>query len=931
MEDLKKLTISSFNCRSVKSSLGEIVKLCENSDFLLLQEHWLLPHELNMLNSIHPDYLAFSTSAVDLSEGILVGRPYGGTAILYKKCFLPIISPVESHDSRVVAAMLKSNIGPILLVSVYMPNDKGDQDCFETYNDVCGKITAMYNECDAVNIIVMGDFNCQQGARFFNSFIQFTVSNKLHISDMERLSNVFTYCSDNGLCTSWIDHLLTNDTVDNLISHVDILYNYVTSDHKPVVATFTNLFLAECYSNFTNTLNYYGTHMLPDWTRASVNDILNYQTVLDELLMHVNIPVNVLSLNCSRDLDPVYECIDDYYTSIMKCVTDASRICLPARSSSVLHDYVIPGWDDIVSDKHAVAREAFLSWVECGKPRQGYEYLSMKKTRAQFKLSLRYCKQHEDMVRADACANSLSAKDYLKFWNSVRKSNNNNATQHAVSVGGCSGDTNVTEMWKQHFSKIYNSIECTEDRCSFEQRLKLDLTNADKINITAREVADACSKQKCGKAVGMDDIVMEAYINANLRLYVHLSVLFTLFIKTGYIPDIFMQSVFVPLVKNKTGDLSDVNNYRAIAISTALSKLLEVVISLFVKSDNYFDDYQFGFTAGLSTGLCTSVFKRTVDYYVSRGSHVFVAFIDFSKAFDRVNYWKMFHMLLDDRVNAFIVQLLSYWYGKQQACVRWHNCMSNCFSLGNGTRQGGVLSPWLFARYIRGILVEVVTSGVGCSIGNLVVNILAYADDMVLLAPSWLGLQLLLNIVSVQSVLIDMEINVRKTVCMAFMPEKRNCIVATSFPQFHIGDDCIQFVTSFKYLGHRILDSNSDNDDIQRETSNMYVRSNILLRRFSKCSVSVKILLFRSFCICLYDASLWTRFHSTVFNKLRSCYIRCMKTFFGYKRKDSTTSMLLDLGLPSFDTLMVNAACTFRCQWAKCNNHLIKYLAALGY
>ena len=72
------------------------------------------------------------------------------------------------------------------------------------------------------------------------------------------------------------------------------------------------------------------------------------------------------------------------------------------------------------------------------------------------------------------------------------------------------------------------------------------------------------------------------------------------------------------------------------------------------------DDYQFGFKVKHSTGLCTKVLKRTVDYYTERGSHVFCAFIDFSKAFDRVNYWHLFNKLLDDNVSHDVVRLLSF-------------------------------------------------------------------------------------------------------------------------------------------------------------------------------------------------------------------------------------------------------------------------------
>jgi len=68
-----------------------------------------------------------------------------------------------------------------------------------------------------------------------------------------------------------------------------------------------------------------------------------------------------------------------------------------------------------------------------------------------------------------------------------------------------------------------------------------------------------------------------------------------------------MRSVIVPLVKCKTGDLSNVNKYRTIAVSTSVSKLFENVPAVHVKSCDYFDAYQFGFTAGCSTKLRTGV------------------------------------------------------------------------------------------------------------------------------------------------------------------------------------------------------------------------------------------------------------------------------------------------------------------------------------
>ena len=69
-----------------------------------------------------------------------------------------------------------------------------------------------------------------------------------------------------------------------------------------------------------------------------------------------------------------------------------------------------------------------------------------------------------------------------------------------------------------------------------------------------------------------------------------------------------MQAVVVPLIKCKTGNLADINNYRAIDISTALSKLFESVIAKRVFTYADCEKHQFGFKANHSTGLCTQVF-----------------------------------------------------------------------------------------------------------------------------------------------------------------------------------------------------------------------------------------------------------------------------------------------------------------------------------
>jgi len=65
-------------------------------------------------------------------------------------------------------------------------------------------------------------------------------------------------------------------------------------------------------------------------------------------------------------------------------------------------------------------------------------------------------------------------------------------------------------------------------------------------------------------------------------------------------------------------------------------------------------------------------------------------------------------------------------------------------------------------------------------------------------------------------------------------PKCSRMIIATEFPPLSINDIDLNYVAQFKYLGHMINNDFIDNDDIKRETGNMFIRSNILIRRYSK-------------------------------------------------------------------------------------------------
>jgi len=289
-----------------------------------------------------------------------------------------------------------------------------------------------------------------------------------------------------------------------------------------------------------------------------------------------------------------------------------------------------------------------------------------------------------------------------------------------------------------------------------------------------------------------------------------------------------------------------------------------------------------------------------------------------------VNYWYLFNKLLDDNVSFDVVRLLGFWYSHQNVVM----CVGIILYL-NHLPYITALSPYLFTRYIQDILLCITNSNIGCNIGECMVNILASADDLVLLAQSWRALQLLLD--KLHSIVdhLDMICNSSKTVCMVVNPKRRCNMVVYQFPNFMVDNALLKFVNEFKYLSHVVSNSQLDDADIHRERKNLFYCSNMLTRRFSKCSVAVKLQLFKIFCLCFYDIGLWCNFTSGAFAKLQSAYVKCVK-YFRYSTFYSVNMMLSELALPCFEEIVEKCRCDLRQQMSRSNNGFVSLCSRLS-
>ena len=126
-------------------------------------------------------------------------------------------------------------------------------------------------------------------------------------------------------------------------------------------------------------------------------------------------------------------------------------------------------------------------------------------------------------------------------------------------------------------------------------------------------------------------------------------------------------------------------------------------------------------------------------------TNVHAAAIDLTKAYDRVNHDILINKLLNTDTPIIIVKILQYMLRNTHAYVDINGTHGESFRIKNGVRQGGCLSSLLFSYYINQVIIEIKNTKIGCKLLNESVNIIAFADDIILLSPTFSGLKKLLG------------------------------------------------------------------------------------------------------------------------------------------------------------------------------------------
>ena len=261
-------------------------------------------------------------------------------------------------------------------------------------------------------------------------------------------------------------------------------------------------------------------------------------------------------------------------------------------------------------------------------------------------------------------------------------------------------------------------------------------------------------------------------------------------------PDV-KQSYIVPVpkIKNCRTKAMSCDDFRGIAISPILSKVFEYCLIDRFRDFLISGDNQFGFKKALGCSHAIFSVRKISERFIKAGYTANLCSIDLSKAFDKVNHSCLFMKLMNRRIPVELLQCLENLIPECCACVKWHDCWSDMFTVNFGVRQGSVMSPLLFNVYIDDLTC--------LNDANRNIFIIVYADDILLLSPSVTALQNLFSQCEVELNYLDMVINPKKTHCIRIGPR---CSVDCANISTSEGRT-IAWVSEVRYLGIFIVRS----------------------------------------------------------------------------------------------------------------------------
>lgn len=268
----------------------------------------------------------------------------------------------------------------------------------------------------------------------------------------------------------------------------------------------------------------------------------------------------------------------------------------------------------------------------------------------------------------------------------------------------------TVNLFAEYFSSVYEDhngeieIPNTNDAYDFETDLDI-----------IEKVISSIDSSKTNSPDGIPGMFYKNTIN---QIKFPLRILFDLSIKSMKYPDKWKLSYISPIIKS--GDNTNVTNYRPISVLSAIAKIYDKIIYFYIrdKTLHLLSRFQHGFRGGKSALTNLLEFVDYITQHMMKGSQVDAIFMDLAKAFDKIDHSILLKKLLTFRLHPNLVHLIKSYLNQRTQIVCVYGEKSAPIVPKSSVPQGSILSPLLFALFIND-LPQLIRA-----------NILLFADDL---------------------------------------------------------------------------------------------------------------------------------------------------------------------------------------------------------
>ena len=340
-----------------------------------------------------------------------------------------------------------------------------------------------------------------------------------------------------------------------------------------------------------------------------------------------------------------------------------------------------------------------------------------------------------------------------------------------------------------------------------------------------------------------------------------LTELFNEMYSLGHLPPDLLNSTYVTIPKKpKARQCSD---FRTISLMSHTLKIFLTVIleRIKYKLNAEVGKEQFGFRPNSGTRDAIFCYSMMAQKELEVQRDVYVCFIDYAKAFDRVKHTEVIASLERAGIDGKDIRMIIELYWNQKAAIRVDQELSDPVEIKRGVRQGCVLSPYLFNIYTEFIFRES-NEMTGIDINGNNINNIRYADDTALLANNSEDLQKIVDKVKKESDQKALNMNVSKTKTMVISREEGK------LAKIKVDGKDLEQVKHFKYLGQVVNEEGRNEQEIKiriAQAKSTFIRMRKILTS-KEISLPLRLRMIKCYIypIVLYGSETWTLLKESV-------------------------------------------------------------------